>query len=197
MTSSQSVSHWLGELKAGNVEAAQRLWERYFPRLVELARLRLTGAPRRVADEEDVALSAFNSFFRGVARQRFPRLSDRDDLWSLLVTLAARKAADLIQHETRLKRGGGAAAGAAADWEAVLSREPGPEFAAQLHEEVERRLRQLADDSLRAVAVAKMEGHTVAEIAGRLDCAPRTVERKLQVIRSIWLAEEPSRDADA
>jgi DNA-directed RNA polymerase specialized sigma24 family protein len=189
MTSAQSISHWVGELKSGNLEAAQALWDRYFPRLIELARLRLVSAPRRAADEEDVVLSAFNSFFQGVAGRRFPQLSDRNDLWRVLVTLTARKAADLIAHETRLKRGGDAGAACRVDGETILSREPTPEFAAQLSEEVERRLGQLGDDSLRAVAVAKMEGYTVLEIAARLDCAPRTVERKLQVIRSVWQVE--------
>jgi DNA-directed RNA polymerase specialized sigma24 family protein len=188
MASLESISQWLVELKAGNLDAAQQLWDRYFPRLVELARLRLIGAPRRAADEEDVALSAFDSFLQGVARKRFPQLSDRNELWRILVTLTARKAVDLIQHETRLKRGGDNGAARGTDWEAVLSREPTPAFAAQLSEEVERRLVQLDEASLRTVAIWKMEGYTVEEIAARLDCAPRTVERKLRVIRSIWQA---------
>jgi DNA-binding CsgD family transcriptional regulator len=35
-----------------------------------------------------------------------------------------------------------------------------------------------------------MEGYTTEEIAGRLGRAPRTVERKLRMIRSLW--EQPS-----
>ena len=55
-----SVSHWLGQLKAGDQEAAQPLWERYFRRLVGLARTKLHGTPRQAADEEDVTpLAAF------------------------------------------------------------------------------------------------------------------------------------------
>src|SRR5215471_11580657 len=75
------VTHWIGLLQAGDVAAAQPLWERYFARLVELARSRLRGAGRRVADEEDVALSAFDSFCRGAMGGRFPRLTDSADLW--------------------------------------------------------------------------------------------------------------------
>src|ERR687886_50259 len=94
-----SVTRWLGRLQAGDPAAAQQLWERYFPRLVGLARQRLRGAPRRAADEEDVALSAFDSFCRGVARGRFPQLHDRNNLWGLLVLITARKALNLAQHE--------------------------------------------------------------------------------------------------
>src|SRR5262245_27439563 len=65
MSSAGSVSHWIGLLKTGDPIAAQKLWEGYFERLVRLARSRLRDLPRRAADEEDVALSAFDSFCRG------------------------------------------------------------------------------------------------------------------------------------
>src|SRR5262245_8965717 len=107
MSSVGSVTYWVGRLKAGEPAAAQPLWEGYYRRLVGLARAKLRGAPRRAADEEDVALSAFDSFCRGAAAGRFPRLGDRDDLWRLLLTVTARKAIDLRQHEARQKRGGG------------------------------------------------------------------------------------------
>src|SRR5262245_51636439 len=88
-----SVTHWIGDLKSGGDSAAQHLWERYFQRLVRLARKKLQSdrRPRTAEDEEDAALSAFDSFCRGVDRGRFPRLTDRDDLWRLLVVLTLRK----------------------------------------------------------------------------------------------------------
>jgi DNA-directed RNA polymerase specialized sigma24 family protein len=107
MSTSGSVTHWVRELQAGNHLAAEKLWQGYFHRLVGLARAKLKNRPRRVADEEDVALSAFHSFCRGAEQGRFPQLSDRDDLWQLLVVITARKAADLVQQECRQKRGGG------------------------------------------------------------------------------------------
>ena len=100
--------------------ATERLWGRYFDRLARLARERLRAVPRTVADEEDIALSAFDSFFAGVERGRFPRLDDRDDLWGILVTIARRKAADHAERQSRQKRGGGRvldeAALAGAEW---------------------------------------------------------------------------------
>src|SRR5262245_52572189 len=80
-----SVTRWLGRLQQADPAAAQRLWERYFPQLVRLAHQKLRGAPQAVADEEDVALSAFDSFCRNAERGRFPELLDRDGLWRLLV----------------------------------------------------------------------------------------------------------------
>ena len=67
------------------------------------------------ADEEDVALSAFDSFFRSAEQGRFPRLSDRDDLWQILVLVTTRKAVDLRTYEGRDKR----------DWRRVAARSGG------------------------------------------------------------------------
>src|SRR5262245_33091123 len=44
MASEGSVTHWLGQLQAGDPAAVQALWERYFSRLVELVRQKLAGA---------------------------------------------------------------------------------------------------------------------------------------------------------
>src|SRR3974390_2696829 len=99
MASPRSVTHWIEQLRAGAPIAAHPLWEGYFQRLIELARAKLQGLPRRAADEEDVALSAFASFCRGVECGRFPQLTDRDDLWRLLVTITARKALHLARDE--------------------------------------------------------------------------------------------------
>jgi DNA-directed RNA polymerase specialized sigma24 family protein len=191
-----SVTFWLGRLKAGDPAATQKLWEGYFQRLVRLARGRLQAAPRRAADEEDVALSAFDSFCRGVEQGRFPRLSDRDDLWQLLVLLTARKASNLVRLERRQRRGGGKvrnASAAGTDDETALDtligREPDPEFAVQVAEECRRLLERLDDPTLQAIAVWKMEGHTNEEIAAKLGRAVGTVERKLQLIRKIWGTE--------
>jgi RNA polymerase sigma factor (sigma-70 family) len=192
-----SVTRWLGRLQAGDATAAQQLWERYFRRLVGLARERLHGAPRRAADEEDVALSAFDSFCRNAEQGRFPALADRDGLWRLLVVMTARKATHLRRDQGRQKRGGEAHFTTDTPREPdeesvlgqVLSREPTPEFAAQMSEECERLLRGLGDEELKSVALLRMEGYSVEEIAARLGCVARTVKRKLQLIRDIWEKE--------
>src|SRR3954468_3321734 len=102
-----SVTGWLDGLKAGDPEAARLLWARYFEDLVRLARSRLRGLRRGAADEEDAALSAFDSLCHRARDDRFPRLGDREDLWRVLVTITTRKAANLAQRERRIKRGRG------------------------------------------------------------------------------------------
>jgi DNA-directed RNA polymerase specialized sigma24 family protein len=190
MSTPGSVTHWIDGLRTGEPVAARKLWEHYFHRLVELARKRLRDLPRRAADEEDVALSAFDSFCRSAAQGRFPRLNDRDDLWQVLLVLTQRKAIDLIQHEGRAKRDWRRSEPADADRSPaadLAAREPGPAFAAQVAEECQRLLGAL-DDGLRLLAVRKLEGYTNEEIAGLLNCSLATVERRLRLIRKEWEA---------
>jgi DNA-directed RNA polymerase specialized sigma24 family protein len=197
MSSEGSVSHWIDQLRAGDPAAAECLWGRYFERLVALARIQLRGTPRRAADEEDVALSAFDSFCRGVERGRFPELLDRNSLWRLLVTITLRKANALRRGEHRQKRGGGGVVGeselpelsncaADAALEQVMSRELTPELAVQVAEECRRLLGVLNDAALQSLALLKMEGYTNDELAVRLGYSLRTVERKLRLIRTLW-----------
>jgi len=192
MSSEGSVTRWLDALLDGNPTAAQQLWERYFQRLVGLARQKLRNTPKRVADEEDVALSAFDSFCRNAEKGRFPELLDRGSLWRLLMVITARKAAHLLRDQGRQKRGGDStpvddSENSCLDW--VLSREPDPEFAAEVAEECQRLLRKLGSADLETVALRRMEGYTVDEIAVQLDCAPRSVQRRLRLIRGIWESE--------
>jgi DNA-directed RNA polymerase specialized sigma24 family protein len=190
-----SVSAWLDQLQAGNRSAAQQLWDRYFHRLVALARRKLGNVRLPVADEEDVALSAFECFCRSAEQGRLPDLLDRENLWRLLVVITARKAAHLMRDAGRQKRGGGRVFAAPppditeADVERLLDREPPPDFAASVAEECRLLLAKLGDAELETIALWKMEGYTTEEIADRLGCVPRTIERKVRLIRTIWAEE--------
>jgi RNA polymerase sigma factor (sigma-70 family) len=197
MSSEGSVTRWIEQLKTGDSVAVQNLWERYFHRLVGLARKKLRGTRTRAADEEDVALSAFDSFCRGAEAGRFPRLDDRDSLWNVLVVITVRKAWHLARDEGRDKRA------KVVSWEEVaagedeglsleqlLSQEPTPAFAAQMAEEYQLLLRRLGDPALEVIALRKMEGYTNEEIATQLGYTVRTVERKLRIIRGRWQKEE-------
>jgi DNA-directed RNA polymerase specialized sigma24 family protein len=192
-----SVTQLIADLQVGDVrDAQQEIWERYVRRIVALARQKLGNSPRGCEDEEDVALSALDSFFRGVANNRFPKLRDRDNLWALLATLTARKAINQRKRQTALKRGGRECKLALdmPDWnqlQELIDDEIGPEFIVAIQDECRQLMEALADDRLRQIAAWKLEGWTNAEVARELGVAERTVERKLELIRSIWSIHEP------
>ena len=142
----EEVTLWINKLSGGDPRAAQLLWETYFNRLVHYARRKLDGLPLRVADEEDVALSAMYSFCRGMEQHRFDQVNDRNDLWKLLVTITARKACAQRRRQYAGKRGGGQVRGESVFADrghesshekgigAILGEEPTPELACMVAE---------------------------------------------------------------
>jgi DNA-directed RNA polymerase specialized sigma24 family protein len=198
-----SVTHWIGDLRSTGDAAAQHLWERYFDRLVRLARgkLRARAGGGAAEDAEDAALSAFDSFCRGAAQGRYPRLADRDDLWRLLVVITIRKALDQIRRRNATKRGAGRTVGEAdlangngselgEALDGFAGREPSPELAVLVADEYQRLRSRLGNDSLRLVLDLRLEGYSREEIAARMGSTLKTVTRKLRVIRTVWLEGE-------
>src|SRR5262245_42887590 len=186
-----SVSRLIPALGEGDREAMRGLWERYFQPLVGVARRRVSSSAWRAAGPEDVALEAFLELCDRLARpdsaHRFPELQNRDQLWKLLVCFTVRTAFDYARKQARrheVVRGESELG--EEGFAPFAGRGPAPEFAAAVTDLLD----QLRDDSLRAVALRKMEGYSVAEIAQALDCSPSTVERKLRAIRSIWRSRE-------
>jgi DNA-directed RNA polymerase specialized sigma24 family protein len=197
-----SVTQWIGHVKAGREGAAQRLWERYSHRLVHLARARLKSArgAGTIEDEEDAALSAFDNFCHAAAAGRFPEVADRDDLWRLLVVITVRKVRAQLHRQRAQKRGGGRLAGQSAlnggdvveggGLDHLAGHEPSPEIVAQVVDEYRRLRDSLKSEAIRQVLDMRLEGYSRAEIAQRLGCAERTVKHKLDVIREAWLQGE-------
>lgn len=201
MADTNEVTLWLERLQMGDERAPEVIWQQYFEKLVRLARRRLGELPKRAVDEEDVALSAMNSLFRGAEAGRFPKLKDRDDLWKILVTITARKAMKQQRRHFAAKRGGGKVHGesvfaqgggdseGAVGIDQILGNEPTPELADQVSDACGEMMLKLQDKTLETIVLFKLEGYTNDEIARKLDCTTRTVERKLERIRSKWSRE--------
>lgn len=200
-----SVTAWIRDLKHADDDAARKLWDRYFERLVRMAERKLGDASRRVADGEDVALSVFQTLCAGAAAGQFQQLTHRDDLWKLLVAITSMKAVDQIRRQTSQKRGSGEVRGDSivmgqgpggdaggdgpAGFEQFIAQEPTPEYLALLNEEHQRLLGLLRDDTQRQIAELRMQGYANQEIADKLNLSIRSVERKLNLIRETWEGE--------
>ena len=210
MSPTDSVTHWLRGLQAGAPDAVRPLYERYFQRLVNLARSKLQGMPLRAVGPEDVAAHAFASFCLRLERGGIAPLTDRDDLWRLLAGIVVHKALKAKRHHFAKKRGEGKVRGESA-W-AHLEGEPdgavagidgeegkdvSADFLAEANEEFQRRLDALGNETLRSIALWKLEGDSNEEIADKLGVVPRSIERKLKRIRSIWRPEEDGDEPQA
>ncbi|MCA9138740.1 MAG: hypothetical protein KDB00_18340 [Planctomycetales bacterium] len=193
----QRFADALQRVREGDDDAIGELWKGYFERLVRLAAKRLPSNLKRAGDEEDIALSAFNSFIAGIRRDQFPDLVGPDNLWGLLITLTGRKVNAHLRFQTRQKRGGGSVRGESVFMDVdeakrsqgiagVSGEQMTADLSVELEEACNNLLDQLPDTQLRQIAVMRMDGFLVDEIADRLGLSKRATERRLQLIRRTW-----------
>lgn len=189
-----SVTLFFNQLQEGDPLAAEQLWMRFHPRLAALARKCLYGRPQAAADADDAVQSAFASFCQRVRSGQFT-IGDREDLWNLLGLITKRKARAQVRRELADRRGGGQTldegslvgpGGAPLPLDEAGSEMAPPEFDLYVAELLEQ-----LDSELREIAICRLMGFYNREIAARLDCTERKVERKLQLIRLTWEAAWP------
>lgn len=187
------ISLYLQRLQEGrDEEACQELWNTYFSKLVNVAKRNLAMFPNRDQDEEDVALSAMQSFFTSAEQGRFENLSNRDELWKLLVTLVIRKANRHKERANAQKRGGGNVRGESVFLNANDLNNPGlagfpdERLVADLMSECSELLNRLDDETLKQIALLKLEGYTYDEISAELDISRSGVKRKIARIKELW-----------
>lgn len=192
----ESPTFWLPALQKGDEQAAEQLWHDYFLKTVRLAKRKMTGLRLRASDEEDVALSAMNSFYN-MAQQRDEPISDSSELWKLLSTIVRRKVNKERQKQFADKRqeyrlvGESALSPLQGDSEQEESnelaqcpgREPSPELAAELAETWER---ILALPDTEKLVLLKRDGYSNSEIAEKMGCSTRTVQRTIEKIKNEW-----------
>lgn len=185
-----SITHFFHKVRLGENVAAEALWLRYLPRLLGLAQRTLSGRCGTTTAPDDIVQSAFFSFWKRASVGDFGAWLNRNDIWNLLAVITVRKAHQTTRRALTLKRGGGQ----------VLNESESPEVndrPFRLEEAVaalptdkfdlccEEYLLAL-DDETRAVVVLRLMGHTNREAADLLNCAERTIERKLDLARKVW-----------
>lgn len=192
----ETPTFWLPALHQGDEQAAERLWQEYFVKIVRLAKRRMGDLRLRATDEEDVALSAMNSFCR-MAKGRDEPIADSTELWKLLATIVKRKVNKERQRQYADKRQEYRLVGESAvspvqddsgkgecDGLAQFSgREPSPELAMDLAETWERIL-ELPDAE--ELVLLKNDGYSNSEIAEKMGCSTRTIQRNLEKIKNEW-----------
>lgn len=196
---SDDITQLIARARQTDDAAAVAIWDIYFDKLTLYARRKLLAMPRRAADEEDVVLSAMNSFFEGAKKGKFqPR--DRDELWKLLATITVRKATAQLRKHYAQKRGGGEVRGESVFMkpgddsdkfgiDQILDDKQLPAMSLKLAGTCAELLEQLGDDSMRQIAMMRLEGFSNEEIANKLDVSLATVKRKLKRVRETWAAE--------
>lgn len=185
-----SVTWFLQQLREGDPDAAEKLWIRFSPRLLGLARKTFGNAACRITDAEDAAQSAFVSFWKRASSGRFATGLDRNDLWNLLGIITVRKVRRQLRREMTQKRGAGhvtaeSSIEGSGTLPFLLDEQSGQVSAEHMDHTVEELLSAL-DEEPRAIILLKLMDYTNREIAEIRKCTERKIERKLQLIRRTW-----------
>jgi DNA-directed RNA polymerase specialized sigma24 family protein len=194
MTSEGSVTNLISHIKNGDADAARKLWELFSTRLLHLARRQLQDEVYPIGDEEDIVVSALGSFCCGAERGKFAWLDNRRRLWGVLSRITRRKILDMQINERRrpdripsspVTQGGNTEeTNHFAD--PLLDPKFAPDVQALTEEAAEKLLDALGDMQLRSIALWRLEGDNNHDIAQRLGCTVRTVNRKIELIRRLW-----------
>ena len=189
----ESVTGWIDQLSNGNRQAAEQLWQHISMRLQEFACQKLDVQTRRGYDEDDAANSAFHSLCRGLADGRV-EAENRDALWGLLAVITSRKISAQRRYLNRQKRGGGAVRGESGFAEfgdiginAIEGNHATPDALAEVSESCSILLDALSDETMKKIVLLKFHGATNKNVASELRCTQRTIRRKLETVRRIWV----------
>lgn len=182
MSEISPVPQLIHRLRDGDNEAAEQLFVRYTLQLNRLAEKHLSRRLAGRVEIEDVVQSVFRTFHRRCLRGEF-RVDGSAQLWRLLVQVTVRKVAA----KARGLKGEPPPVSALADDGGALlaeavTREPSPEEAVALVDQMEALLRGLPEMHGRVLEL-RLEGHAVAEIAPRLGVSRQTVYRVLGLLQ--------------
>lgn len=185
MLEDASNQELLAAWNQGSQQAADVLVRRYMVRLTALAGSRLSRKLARRIDAEDIVMSAWRSFFVGASPGRF-QPSEDDNLWPLLVTITLRKIArQAARHSTERRNFElDTTFDESTDWRSAVSKDPSPDEAAILVDEVESLFDRL-DKPDREVLTRRLQGEDLASIADAMNRSERTIGRSMQRIRSM------------
>jgi RNA polymerase sigma-70 factor (ECF subfamily) len=181
--SESSDQSLLQDFRAGDLEAATALYERYARRLFALARGQLPPNLSRQVDPDDIVQSVFRSFFEAAKAGAFA-VPDGSDLWPLLLVVALNKIRAQGAFHTAAKRdvrrtqGLGESESLAGALAALQSGGSQPFLRV-----VALDLIEALPPQVRAVVELRLEGYSVNQIATRVERTKRSVERLLQESR--------------
>jgi RNA polymerase sigma-70 factor, ECF subfamily len=172
------------KVRAGDDDAATRLYLKYVKQLHAVTRRQISASLTRRVDAEDIVQSAFRSFFRRAALGQF-EVPEGSELWKLLLTISLNKARNAAAHHQAAKRDANRSVADVATTDVADSDDVARRTLELVIEELTANLEQ----SQRQIIELRISGMEVTEIARQTGRAKRSVERVLQGFRSDLAAE--------
>jgi RNA polymerase sigma-70 factor (ECF subfamily) len=183
MGNSDPLTDLVERHRRGDPDAAGQLFDHYSRRLCPLAERYLSQKLAGRVEGEDIIQSVFRTFFGRTAKGEF-QIDSRAQLWQLLVKITVLKARQKGRHHTAQQRDARIEQPMAGDGWLITaaSREPGPEEAAALVDQIEALLHGLPP-LYGEVLQRRLQGYAVAEIAGDFGVSRQTVYRALGLLQ--------------
>jgi RNA polymerase sigma factor (sigma-70 family) len=178
----QSDRSLLRRFRAGQSDAATRLYLRYADRLRALAAVQSGSVLRARVDPEDIVQSVFRTFFRRAARGEYD-VPEGEELWKLFLVIALNKIRATGAHHRAAKRDVRVTQNGAAFDKAMGTATSRDEASLLTLRLVVEEIMDKLLASQRVIIEKRIEGYQVEEIARQTGRARRSVERALQDFR--------------
>jgi RNA polymerase sigma factor (sigma-70 family) len=183
------IADLIEKCRQGDAAAEEQVFSRYVNRLTALARSRLSRKLAARFDADDVVMSAYRSFFVGL-RDRGFAIAEEAELWQLLVQITLRKLYRQAARHRAAKRSAAREqhnSTNALAISAVSAREPRPDEAAAIADEVEHLLGQIPPAGRRIVEL-RLQGDEIDAIAAQVQVNERTVRRWLNRAKNVLVS---------
>ena len=172
----------LGRFQNGDQDAATSIYLRYVRRLLALVRNQSSAELAARVEADDIVQSVFRTFFRRAVHGEY-EVPEGDELWKLFLVIAVNKIRSTTEFYHAAKR----------DIRRTVGGELADRFGGRsADEEAARTLKMVVDELLaklspthEQVVRLRIDGCEVNEIADRLKCSKRSVERVLQGFRQL------------
>ena len=177
-----SVTSLIDRLAQGDRSAIDPLWKRFWGRLTKRGQQLVHQNELRHGDEEDIAQVVFLDVMQRIADRKVKSVESRKHLWRLMELAAYHRAVDLFRQETADKR----TQDLTDPPTYQEAKDPPPGFFVSLEDDLES-ISSRVDGRSKTIVMMIYHGHSLAEVAERLQITPRTVQRKLALIRDAWI----------
>ena len=175
----------------GDQNAARQIVERYFDRMLMLARRRISQRLASRVDPEDIVQSVFRTFFVRLKDGQFV-FQDQDDLCKLLMRITLHKTLRQVAFHKAAKRDPTLETNQGQAHQeqllTILDREPNAEATVTFLDQLEHFLDRLEPET-RQIIEMRLQGYTNDEISQQLGIYDRKIRRAVERVRDLAVDE--------
>lgn len=181
--SKESTLQIIEQMKTGDANAVNRLYELYAEKLISVVQKSISGKFGGRFTSESVVQSAIFSMITRTNKGQF-RFSDDEDFWKLLITIALNKLRKKVEFHQAEKRNPSREVSTEAYVAERLSQRNHFEDGIHFKDTLDQLLNRL-DERSQNIILAKLEGKTQQEIAEEQGVNEKTIRRAMANIREL------------